>query len=86
LPQDGDPRWLTVTLQDGYRELYRLSLRVPDLPGDRGKRHMLPELLFVAVVALLAGAQNAEQISAFGWHNLAWFRRFLVLTHGVRWT
>jgi len=56
---------------------------VPDPRDDRGKRHKLSELLFVAVTSLLAGAQDAEDISAFGWDNLDWFRQFLVLEHGI---
>lgn len=72
-----------MTQEEGWRELYRHSLTVPDSRDDRGKRHKLSELLFLAVVALLAGAQDAEDIAAFGWDNLEWFRRLLVLEHGV---
>jgi len=72
-----------VTQDDGYRELYRLSQTVPDSRSDQGKRHQLGEVLFLAVVGLLCGAQNAEEIAEVGKAHLSWFRQFLKLKHGV---
>ena len=40
---------------DGYRELFRLSIRIPDWRSDLGKLHRLSEVLFIMVVALIAG-------------------------------
>jgi predicted transposase YbfD/YdcC len=58
-------------------------MTVPDARGDRGKLHVLSEILFLTVVGLLAGAQNAEDISYVGNTHIEWFRRFLVLKRGV---
>jgi predicted transposase YbfD/YdcC len=68
---------------DGYRELYRLSTHVEDWRSDLGKWHRLSEVLFIMVVALIAGAQNAEDIFRFGEGNEAWLRQFLQLKHGI---
>ena len=55
-----------MTQQDGYVELYRACLEPHDSRSDHGKRHKLPEVLFLTVVGLLAGAQNAEDLARFG--------------------
>jgi predicted transposase YbfD/YdcC len=72
-----------MTQDEGWRELHRHSLRVDDPRSDHGKRHKLSEVLFLTVVGLLAGAQNAEDLAYVGHAHLEWFRRFLVLEHGV---
>ena len=72
-----------MTQQDGYVELYRGCLEPHDPRSDHGKRHKLPEVLFLTVVGLLAGAQNAEDLARFGRSHFEWFRQFLELEHGV---
>lgn len=72
-----------MTQDDGWRELIKHSLEVTDPRSDHGKRHKLSEVLFLTVVALLAGAQNAEDIVYVSGVHLEWFRRFLVLEHGI---
>lgn len=72
-----------MTQTDGYRELLKHSLKISDLRGDRGKWHLLSEVLFLAVVGLIAGAQNAEDLAYFATQNLAWCRTILVLEHGI---
>jgi len=56
-------------------------LRISDIRSDHGKRHNLAETIFLTVVALLAGAQNAEDVAGFAERNLTWFRQFLMLVH-----
>lgn len=68
---------------DGYRQLYTLSAQIPDWRSDRGKLHKLTEVIFIMVVALIAGAQDCEDIYFFGTGNEAWFRQFLTLKHGI---
>jgi len=72
-----------VNQLDGYRELFRLSIRIPDWRSDLGKLHRLSEVLFIMVVALIAGAQDCEGISRFGRKNIVWLRQFLTLKHGA---
>jgi len=72
-----------MTQDEGWRELYRHSLRVEDPRSDHGKRHKLSEVLFLTVVGLMAGAQNAEDLAYVGTMHLEWFRRFLLLEHGI---
>lgn len=67
----------------GYDELYTLSAQIPDWRSDLGKRHLLTDVLFIMVAALIAGAQNCEDIYFFGVDGEEWFRQFLRLPHGI---
>lgn len=62
--------------------LGRFSL-IPDPREDRGLRHRLVDVLFIAMVAMVSGADDAEAMEDFGDANEAWFRGFLALPHGI---
>lgn len=68
---------------DGYQQLYRLSAQIPDWRSDLGKLHKLTDVIFLIVVATIAGAQNCEDIWDFGRQNEVWLRRVLTLKHGI---
>jgi len=55
---------------------------VPD-PRAENVRHDLVELLVIAFIAVLCGAQNCSEMAEFGREKLKFFRRFLELRHGV---
>jgi len=46
-------------------------------------RHVLSELLTVAVCAVLSGADDFEEVSQWGRERLDWLRGFLTLDYGV---
>ncbi|MCA9647342.1 MAG: ISAs1 family transposase [Myxococcales bacterium] len=56
---------------------------VPDPRIDRNKRHDLGEMLFVAVCAVLSGAQGWSDIVEFAHAKEAWLRKFVRLENGV---
>lgn len=62
--------------------LGRFSL-IPEPRADRGLRHSLMEVLFIAMVAMVSGADDAEAMEDFGEANEAWFKGFLELPHGI---
>jgi predicted transposase YbfD/YdcC len=68
---------------DAFARLLRLSREIPDRRSDLGKRHMLAEVLFLVVVGVIAGCDDAEAVVEFGEDNEEWFRRFLTLPHGL---
>lgn len=72
-----------MTQDDAWRELLRLSFGPIDPRSDRGKRHKLPEVLFIVVTGLICGCQNASDLARFAQDRLVWLRQFLVLEHGV---
>jgi predicted transposase YbfD/YdcC len=56
--------------------------RVPD-PRAENVRHDLGEMLIIAFVAVLCGAQGCAEMAEFGRAKLKFFKRFLKLKHGV---
>jgi predicted transposase YbfD/YdcC len=53
-------------------------------PRRRHRRlHDLQDILVVALCAVIAGAQDWQEVETFGRKRLPWLRRFLALPHGV---
>jgi predicted transposase YbfD/YdcC len=67
---------LSHSLQSHFADL-------PDPRLDRRKRHLLVDLIVIALCAIVCGANNWQQIEAFGKRRLDWLRRFLPLPNGV---
>lgn len=55
---------------------------VPD-PRDYTAQHELPEILFVAMAAVLCGATHCTEIALFGRSRLDLLRQFIPLKHGA---
>jgi predicted transposase YbfD/YdcC len=53
-------------------------------PRRRHRRlHLLQDIIAIAVCAVIAGAQDWQEIALFGRKRREWFARFLKLPHGV---
>lgn len=68
--------------------LSRLSLhkhirRLQDPRLNRRKRHLLGNILTIAVCAVIAGANTWPDIETFGHKRLDWLQRFLDLPNGI---
>ena len=50
---------------------------------DRNKRHLLHEMVVIALCAAICGAEGWADVERFGKTKLTWFRRFLELEHGI---
>jgi predicted transposase YbfD/YdcC len=55
---------------------------VPD-PRAENVRHDLAEILIVAFIAVLCGAQSCAEMAEFGREKIKLFKRFLKLGHGI---
>ena len=55
---------------------------VPD-PRAENVRHDLGEILIIAFIAVLCGAQGCAEMAEFGRVKLKFFKRFLTLKHGI---
>ena len=55
---------------------------VPD-PRAENVRHDLVEILIIAFVGVLCGAQGCSEMAEFGRAKLKFFKRFLKLRHGI---
>src|SRR5664279_2064630 len=50
---------------------------------DRTKLHKLLDILVIAICAIIAGADNWEDVEEFGKARIEWFRSFLELSNGI---
>jgi predicted transposase YbfD/YdcC len=57
--------------------------RLPDPRVDRTKRHLLLEIVVIAVCAVICGADTWVDIEEYGRAKDAWLKRFLPLPHGI---
>jgi hypothetical protein len=57
------------------------SLKDPRI--NRRKLHSLENILVIAVCAVIAGANDFQQIALFGQKRLDWLRGFLALPNGI---
>lgn len=56
---------------------------IPDPRGDRGRRHKLIDVLTIAVLAVLCGAEHWSEMEDFGKAKHDWLKTFLDLPHGI---
>lgn len=56
---------------------------IQDYRDPRWSRHLLTDVIILALCATLGGAEGWEQIEAFGKSHENWFRKFLVLSAGI---
>jgi predicted transposase YbfD/YdcC len=58
-----------------------------DLPDPRrqtrNKRHLLIDILVVALCATIAGCESAVEMEEYGRQKQSWLRKFLALPHGI---
>src|SRR4051794_15453233 len=62
----------------------RLYFRSLKDPRRRHRRlHLLQDIIAIALCAVIAGAQDWQEIETFGHKRLDWLKRFLRLPHGI---
>ena len=57
--------------------------RLPDPRINRRKRHLLSDVLVIAICAVICGANNFPQVEAFARRRRDWLGKFLNLPNGV---
>jgi len=57
--------------------------RIKDPRREHGKLHLLPDILTIALCAVIAGASTWEEVELFGIAKQAWLSRLLALPHGI---
>lgn len=56
---------------------------LPDPRVDRTKRHLLEDILAIAILATVAGCNSFPQIHAYARAKEEWLKSFLALPHGI---
>lgn len=56
---------------------------IKDPRVERTKKHQLADILVIAILAVIAGAQGWEDIENYGISKQTWLEDFLALPHGI---
>jgi predicted transposase YbfD/YdcC len=65
------------------RGLLRFFDELEDPRMERTKLHSLNDILFIALCAVLCGADSWTEVEVFGWAKVEWLSRFLALPNGI---
>ena len=68
---------------DALAGFLRFFDELEDPRVNRTKRHLLADILTLAICAVICGADGWVQIALFGRCNLKWFQTFLALPNGI---
>jgi predicted transposase YbfD/YdcC len=60
---------------------YFAELKDPRLP--RTRRHLLPDILLIAIASILSGAAGWDDMERYGKAKRDWLKSFLALPHGI---
>ena len=55
----------------------------PRRKNHNKKRHILEDIIVIAILATIAGADTWVDIETFGQQHLEWLKKFLLLPHGI---
>jgi predicted transposase YbfD/YdcC len=62
----------------------RTSLSIiPDPRIERGKKHLLVDILLLCIIAMVCGVESVEDITFFGETHLNWLKQYLALPNGI---
>ncbi len=56
---------------------------LPDPRGEQGRRHLLGDILDIAICAVVCGAEDWTEVASFGVAKAKWFKTFLRLPYGI---
>jgi len=65
-----------VSLEESFSAL-------EDPRADYGKRHLLLDMIIIAICAVICGADSWVEVELFGRSKEEWLRTFLELPHGI---
>lgn len=56
---------------------------IQDPRVERTKRHLLIDIILIAICAVICGAKEWEEIENYGEEKITWFKKFLKLPNGI---
>lgn len=65
------------------KTLFDSLQEISDPRVERTKRHLLVDILVIAICAVICEAESWEEIAEFGRAKREWFNRFLELSNGI---
>jgi hypothetical protein len=71
------------TINEVQAKLSGYFAELPDPRVSRTQKHLLKDILVIAVLAAIAGAQGWEDIENYGISKQQWLEEFLELPNGI---
>lgn len=71
------------TLSSASFQDYFATLTDPRCPYAPNSRHLLMDMLFIAVCAVICGAEGWEDLEAYGTSQAEWLADLRELPHGI---
>lgn len=65
-----------INIYDHFKE-------ITDPRIERGKKHSLIDVIFIAIASIISGADDWNDIEMFGNMRIEWFKKFLKLQNGI---
>jgi hypothetical protein len=59
------------------------SLNYPGPRIERGKKHLLVDILLLCIIAMVCGVESVEDINFFGETHRNWLKDYLFLPNGI---
>jgi len=69
--------------QQTFADFFAHFANLPEPRVDRTKHHMLMDVVFIAVCALLSGANDFVGMEKFGKAKIEWLKKYLELPNGI---
>jgi predicted transposase YbfD/YdcC len=63
--------------------LYEHFITIADPRIERGKKHLLEDIIFIAIVSIICGADDWNEIEMFAELKIDWFRKYSALPNGI---
>ena len=63
--------------------IYEHFKTIPDPRILRGKKHLLEDIIFLAIVSIICGADDWNEIEVFAKLKIEWFRKYSHLSNGI---
>ena len=70
-------------MKDGSTVFVETFSIIPDPRVDRAKRHLLVDIIAIAICALISGADHWIDIEAYAQEKEGWLKTFLQLPNGI---
>ncbi len=70
-------------MEKSCKTLLEILAELPDPRVERTKLHKLVDIVFIAICAVISGADTWEEIADYGHNKKEWLKQFLELPHGI---
>jgi predicted transposase YbfD/YdcC len=78
-----NPQEQPITINEIQANLSGYFADIPDPRVSRTKKHLLKDILVIAILAAISGAEGWEDIENYGISKQQWLEEFLELPHGI---